>query len=68
MTKTELKAFANALKKRQVELEIGNRSRGALAIETSPDESIEFSSVKNVIWRLGLLIVASNCCVKCEPR
>lgn len=38
MTKTELKAFRTILENRQAELESRNRSRGALAIETSPDE------------------------------
>jgi DnaK suppressor protein len=38
MTKTELNGFRTALKNRQAELESSNRSRGDLAIETSPDE------------------------------
>src|SRR6202035_3861543 len=38
MTKIELNKFRNGLKNKQAELEDGNRSRGALAIETSPDE------------------------------
>jgi DnaK suppressor protein len=38
MTKTELKAFRRALENRQSELGNGNRSRDALAIETSADE------------------------------
>jgi len=38
MTKIELNRFQNALKGRQAELENGNRGRGALAIETCPDE------------------------------
>jgi DnaK suppressor protein len=39
MTKIELKRFQNALQNRQAELkENGNSGRGALAIETSPDE------------------------------
>jgi hypothetical protein len=38
MTKIELNGFRAALKNRQAELENGNRSRGALAIETNADE------------------------------
>ena len=38
MTKIELNKFRNGLKNKQAELEDGNRSRDALAIETSPDE------------------------------
>lgn len=38
MTKIELNEFRNVLKNRQTELEDGNRGRGALVIETSPDE------------------------------
>ena len=38
VTKIELNRFRNALKKKEAALEDGNRSRGALAIETSPDE------------------------------
>jgi DnaK suppressor protein len=38
MTKIELNEFRNVLKNRRTELENGNRGRGALAIETSPDE------------------------------
>lgn len=38
MTKTELITTRRALKNRQAELENGNRGRGALAIESSPDE------------------------------
>ena len=38
MTKTELNAVRSTLENRQAELGNGNRSREALAIETSPDE------------------------------
>lgn len=38
MTNKELNAFRTILKNRQAELEDRNRSRGTLAIETSPDE------------------------------
>ena len=38
MKTTELQAFREALEDRQTELGNGNRTRGALAIETSPDE------------------------------
>jgi DnaK suppressor protein len=38
MTKIELNGLRNALENKQAELENGNRSRGALVIETSPDE------------------------------
>lgn len=38
MTKTELKVFQTILESRRAELESRNRGRGALAIETSPDE------------------------------
>jgi DnaK suppressor protein len=38
MTKTELKVFRTILENRRVELEGRNRGRGALAIETSPDD------------------------------
>jgi len=38
MTRSELKSFRGILEKRRTELENWNRSRGALAIETSPDE------------------------------
>jgi DnaK suppressor protein len=38
MTRIELNGFRKALKNKQGELENGNRSRGALAIESSPDE------------------------------
>jgi DnaK suppressor protein len=38
MTDKELEAFRTILKNRQIELEDRNRSRGTLAIETSPDE------------------------------
>ena len=38
MTKNEMNEFRNILKNRLTELENGNRGRGALAIETSPDE------------------------------
>jgi DnaK suppressor protein len=38
MTKTELNGFRSALQNRKTELESRNRSRGDLAIETSPDE------------------------------
>jgi DnaK suppressor protein len=38
VTKIELNRFRNALKDKAADLENGNRSRGALAIETSPDE------------------------------
>jgi DnaK suppressor protein len=38
MTKIELNEFRSVLKNRQAELEDGNRGRGALVIETSPDE------------------------------
>lgn len=38
MTKIELNGFQNGLRNKQAELEDGNRSRDALAIETSPDE------------------------------
>jgi DnaK suppressor protein len=37
MTKIEVDAFQTALESRQTELRNGNRSREALAIETSPD-------------------------------
>jgi DnaK suppressor protein len=38
MTKNELNAFRNVLETRQADLRNGSRSRGALAIETSPDD------------------------------
>ena len=38
MTKSELNRLRNTLENKQAELESGNRSRGALVIETSPDE------------------------------
>ena len=38
MTNAELKVFRKILEARQAELEGRNRSRGALEIETSPDE------------------------------
>ena len=38
MTNLEFNGFRKTLKNRQAELENGNRSRGALAIETSPGE------------------------------
>ena len=38
MTKIELNRFQHALKKKLADLEDGNRNRGAIAIETSPDE------------------------------
>jgi DnaK suppressor protein len=38
MTTTELDTFRKILESRHAELESRNRSRGALAIETSPDE------------------------------
>jgi DnaK suppressor protein len=38
MTKIELNEFRKAFKHRQAELESRNRNRGALVIETSPDE------------------------------
>jgi DnaK suppressor protein len=38
MTKIELNRFQHSLKKKMTELENGNRNRGAIAIETSPDE------------------------------
>jgi DnaK suppressor protein len=38
MKKRALKAFRTILEKKQVELEDRNRGRGALAIETSPDD------------------------------
>jgi len=38
MTKIDLNRFQQALKKKAVDLEDRNRNRGAIAIETSPDE------------------------------
>jgi len=38
MTKIELNRFQHSLKKKMTELKNGNRNRGAIAIETSPDE------------------------------
>jgi len=38
MTKIELNRFQQSLKKKLAGLENGNRNRGAIAIETSPDE------------------------------
>jgi len=38
MTKVELSRFQHSLKKKMTELKNGNRNRGAIAIETSPDE------------------------------
>lgn len=38
MTKIELNRFQHALKKKTADLENGNRNRGAIAIEASPDE------------------------------
>lgn len=38
MTKIELNRFQQCLKKKMAELESGNRDRGSIAIETSPDE------------------------------
>ena len=38
MTKIELNRLQNALKKKAADLENGSRNRGAIAIETSPDE------------------------------
>lgn len=38
MTKIELNRFQHSLKKKMAELENENRNRGAIAIETSPDE------------------------------
>ncbi len=38
MTKIELNNFRDALKRKRTDLESGNRSRAALAIETSSDE------------------------------
>jgi DnaK suppressor protein len=38
MTKIELSGLRHVLEKRRAELEDGNRSRGALVIENSPDE------------------------------
>jgi len=38
MTKIEMNRFQHSLKKKLTELESGNRKRGAIAIETSPDE------------------------------
>jgi len=38
MTKIQLIQFQNALKNKLAELENGNRNRGAIVIETSPDE------------------------------
>jgi DnaK suppressor protein len=38
MTKIQLNQFQNALKSKLADLENGNRNRGAIAIETSPDE------------------------------
>ena len=38
MTKIELNRFQHSLKKKRAELENGNRNRGSVAIETSPDE------------------------------
>jgi DnaK suppressor protein len=38
MTKIELNRFQHSLKMKLAELERGNRNRGAIAIETSPDE------------------------------
>jgi DnaK suppressor protein len=38
MTKTEVKTFQTKLEHMRAELESRNRSRGALAIQTSPDE------------------------------
>ena len=37
MTKIELNGFRDTLERRKSELEIGNRSRSALAVETSAD-------------------------------
>ena len=38
MTKIEMNRFQHSLKNKLAELENGNRNRGAIAIETSPDE------------------------------
>jgi DnaK suppressor protein len=38
MTKTELTTLRSTLERKQAELANGNRNRGALAIQTSPDE------------------------------
>lgn len=38
MTKIELNRFQYSLKNKLADLENGNRNRGAIAIETSPDE------------------------------
>jgi DnaK suppressor protein len=38
MTKIELNRFQHSLKMKLAELERGNRNRGAIAIETSPEE------------------------------
>jgi DnaK suppressor protein len=38
MTKIQLSQFQHALENKLTELENGNRNRGAIAIETSPDE------------------------------
>ena len=38
MTKIELNRFQQFLNKKLADLENGNRNRGAIAIETSPDE------------------------------
>src|SRR5512143_4163366 len=38
MTTIELNRLQNALKKKAADLENGSRNRGAIAIETSPDE------------------------------
>jgi DnaK suppressor protein len=55
MTKIELNGFRDALENRRVELETGNRSRGALAIETSADELDRIQHGQERDWAIGIL-------------
>ena len=53
MTKMELKVFRAILENRRAELEGRNRSRGALAIETSPDDLDRIQSSQEREFAIG---------------
>jgi DnaK suppressor protein len=55
MTKIELNRFRNALNGKQAELENGIRSRGALTIETCPDEFDRIQHVQERDLAIGAL-------------
>jgi DnaK suppressor protein len=55
MTKIELNKFRRGLENRQAELGDGNRSREALAIETSPDEMDRIQHASDREWAMSSL-------------